>query len=146
MNLLGSLIHNLVDGISIGVAFATGDRHIFTPVIIAVFAHEIPRELGDVAILLESGFSPCQTIWSNGIINLISIVGAIIGLAVTNMSSAVQTYLLVFVAANFIYIAADIWRRLFRSGWRQNLLQLLFFCGGLGLMFGIKFIEKEDAH
>lgn len=39
MNLVGSLIHNLVDGISIGIAFSTGDKHIYIPVVIAIFAH-----------------------------------------------------------------------------------------------------------
>lgn len=86
MNLVGSLIHNLIDGISIGIAFSTGDKHIYIPVVIAIFAHEIPRELGDVAILLESKFSGKQAIISNGVINLISIVGGIIGLATVDVS------------------------------------------------------------
>lgn len=52
LNLLGSFIHNFVDGLSIGLVFATGQKHVITPMIIAIFTHEIPRELGDVAILL----------------------------------------------------------------------------------------------
>lgn len=39
LNLLGSLIHNFVDGLTIGLAFATGDKHYYTPILIAVFAH-----------------------------------------------------------------------------------------------------------
>jgi zinc and cadmium transporter len=141
MNLVGSLIHNFMDGLTIGLGFATGDKYVYIPIVIAVFAHEIPRELGDVAILLESKFNNKQTIISNGVINLISIIGAIIGLAVVGTSEEVQTYIMVFVAGNFMYIAADIWRHLFKAKWLGNLMQQIFFAIGVGAMFGIKFLE-----
>jgi len=43
MNLLGSLIHNFMDGLALGVAFATGDEAVFVPLLVAIIAHEIPR-------------------------------------------------------------------------------------------------------
>jgi zinc transporter ZupT len=43
MNLLGSLIHNFMDGLALGVAFATGDSKVFVPILVAIIAHEIPR-------------------------------------------------------------------------------------------------------
>lgn len=141
MNLVGSLIHNFMDGLTVGLAFATGDKHVYTPMVIAVFSHEIPRELGDVAILLESKFNNMQAIMSNGIINLIAILGVIVGLATVNTSEEAKTYIMVFVAGNFIYIAADIWRHLFKGKWLGNLIQQLFFAVGVGAMYGIKFLE-----
>jgi zinc transporter ZupT len=39
MNLVGSLIHNFMDGLALGVAFATGDKAVFIPVLIAIIAH-----------------------------------------------------------------------------------------------------------
>lgn len=51
---------------------------------------------------------------------------------------------MVFVAGNFIYIAADIWRNLFQGSWRLNLAELLLFCGGTASMFGIKFLEDDS--
>ena len=52
-------------------------------------------------------------------INLISIVGVLIGLGINSLDDATKAYILVFVAGNFIYIAADIWRNLFKNktGW-----------------------------
>lgn len=141
MNLVGSFIHNFMDGLTIGLAFATGNKHIYTPMVIAVFAHEIPRELGDVAILLESSFNNRQAIISNGVINLLSLLGVIVGLATVGISEAASTYVMVFVAGNFIYISADIWRHLFKGKWCGNLMQQLFFLIGVGAMFGIKFLE-----
>lgn len=86
MNLLGSFIHNFIDGLALGVAFATGNPLEIVPVIIAIIAHEIPRELGDVAILLKSKFTGAQTILCNGVVNFVSLIGVIIGLAVVNLS------------------------------------------------------------
>jgi zinc and cadmium transporter len=85
------------------------------PVIIAVYAHEIPREMGDVGILLKNKFNAMQTIFCNGIINLISLIGVVIGIALGTLNEAVQIYLLSFVAGNFIYIGADIWRNLLKN-------------------------------
>ena len=84
MNLLGSLIHNFIDGLALGIAFATGSAEEIVPVLIAIIAHEIPRELGDVAILLRNEFSEMQTVICNGTINMIYLVGVIIGLAIVN--------------------------------------------------------------
>jgi zinc transporter ZupT len=43
MNLVGSMIHNTMDGLAIGVAFATGGKQIIISTVIAIVAHEIPR-------------------------------------------------------------------------------------------------------
>ena len=43
LNLLGSLVHNCIDGLALGVAFSTGDSKVFVPVLVAIIAHEIPR-------------------------------------------------------------------------------------------------------
>jgi len=85
------------------------------PVIIAVYAHEIPREMGDVGILLKNKFNAMQTIFCNGIINCISLIGVVMGMALGTLNKAVQIYLLSFVAGNFIYIGADIWRNLLKN-------------------------------
>lgn len=54
---------------------------------------------------------------------------------------------MVCVAGNFIYIAADIWRNLFKNtGDNRKLMNGIEVIGaavGIGAMFGIKFIEKH---
>lgn len=42
--------------------------------------------MGDVAILMTNKFNGTQTILCNGFINVMSLFGVIIGLAVTNLS------------------------------------------------------------
>lgn len=148
LNLLGSLVHNFIDGLALGVAFSTGDSEVFVPVLVAIIAHEIPRELGDVAILLKSSFTEKQTILCNGTINLISILGCIIGLAIINLSDIVKAYIMIFVAGNFIYIASDIWRHLFKNkkSKAKNVLEFVGFCAGVGAMFALTAFESEEGH
>jgi zinc transporter ZupT len=70
--------------------------------------------MGDVAILLKSRFNEKETVISNGLVNLISLVGVYMGLNSHSISYKTRQYALVFVAGNFLYIASDIWRNLFR--------------------------------
>lgn len=147
LNLIGSLIHNFVDGLAVGVAFAAGEPDHIVGVLVAVIAHEIPREMGDVAILLKNYFTPTQTILCNGLINLISLVGLFIGLGVAHLDDATKLYLLVFVAGNFVYIAADIWRNLFKNDplWK-NILEFFGLAVGVGVMYLVLLAESEEDH
>jgi hypothetical protein len=72
-----------------------------------------------------------------------ALVGVIVGLATVGVSDSAKMYVMVFVAGNFMYIAADIWRHLFKAGWISNLLQFLFFGIGTAAMFGIKILEDR---
>lgn len=58
LNLISSLLHNFIDGLAIGIAFNLGNPNEFIPITVGIIAHEIPREMGDVAILLKSKFNP----------------------------------------------------------------------------------------
>ena len=62
--LIGDAMHNLVDGVLIAAAFLT-DFHLGVATSIAVIAHEIPQEVGDLAILLHSGFSRMRALCLN---------------------------------------------------------------------------------
>ncbi|MDH5257312.1 MAG: ZIP family metal transporter, partial [Gammaproteobacteria bacterium] len=62
--LVGDAVHNFVDGILIAAAFLT-DVHLGIVTALAVAAHEIPQEVGDFAILLQSGFSRSKALFFN---------------------------------------------------------------------------------
>jgi zinc transporter ZupT len=101
--------------------------------------------MGDVAILMTNSFNPTQTVLCNGVINLISLVGVVIGLRITELDDVAKNYVLVFVAGNFIFIAADIWRNLFKNKniWK-NLIELMGIFIGVGLMFLILELEGHE--
>ncbi len=145
MNLLSSFVHNFFDGLGIGIGFASGNQNTIIPIVIAIFAHEIPREMGDVGILIKNGFSNVQTVLCNGFINFMSLFGVLAGLGLGNISDETQNYVLVFVAGNFIYIGADIWRHLLANKRMiLNIAELLMFSLGVGAMFLVLLAESQE--
>jgi zinc transporter 7 len=54
LNLLADSMHNFTDGIAIGASFASG-RGLAYATFLSVIFHEIPHEIGDFAILVQSG-------------------------------------------------------------------------------------------
>lgn len=46
---------------------------------------------------------------------MISLLGVLIGLAVVNFDDVAKSYTMVFVAGNFLFIGADIWRNMFKN-------------------------------
>lgn len=92
--------------------------------------------MGDVGILMKNGFSSIQTVLCNGFINFMSLIGVFTGLAIGSINEEAQNYVLVFVAGNFIYIGADIWRHLLANKKMiLNILEVLMFSLGVGAMF-----------
>lgn len=54
LNLAADALHNLSDGIAIGAAFASGSGLGFSTAL-ATLLHELPHEIGDFAVLVQSG-------------------------------------------------------------------------------------------
>jgi zinc and cadmium transporter len=59
--LVGGAVHNLIDGVVIGAAFAESTS-LGVAAAVAVIAHEVPQEVGDFAILLDSGFGRARAL------------------------------------------------------------------------------------
>ncbi len=102
--LFGDAVHNLVDGVLIAAAFMTDiDLGIVTA--LAVAAHEIPQEIGDFAILLNSGYKRGRALLFNILASTATLVGAVIAYySLQSMQSALP-YILAIAASSFIYIA-----------------------------------------
>lgn len=130
MILIGDAFHNFVDGIiiaagfliSVPVGIATG---------LAIVAHEIPQELGDLAILLQSGYSKRKALLLNVLSGLISLPAAIIAYFMLGSLQSAIPFILSIAAASFIYIAlTDLSPQLhkktgLKNTWQQFILLLL---------------------
>ena len=88
----------------IAAAFLT-DIHLGIVTALAVAAHEIPQEVGDFAILLQSGFSRAKALLFNLLASLATVVGALIAYFSLSSAEAVVPYILAIAASSFIYIA-----------------------------------------
>ena len=73
--------------------------------LLAVIAHEIPQEIGDFAVLLDSGYSRQKAFFYNILSSISTLLGAVISYFFLKSTEAVVPYVLAFSAASFIYIA-----------------------------------------
>jgi zinc and cadmium transporter len=104
MILIGDSLHNFVDGVAIAAAFA-GTVQLGIAASVAVIAHEVPQEVGDFAILLESGFSRSRALWFNTLSSLAALPGAVMTYFLLPVIQTLVPYMLSVSAASFIYIA-----------------------------------------
>jgi zinc and cadmium transporter len=104
MILIGDSLHNFVDGVAIAAAFAESVP-LGIAISVAVIAHEVPQEVGDFAILLESGYSRSRALCFNALSSLAALLGAVMTYFLLPVVQSLVPYLLSVSAASFIYIA-----------------------------------------
>lgn len=134
--LAGDTFHNLLDGVLVAAAFMTNPQ-LGIVTALAVFAHEIPQEVGDLAILLHGGFSRARAMTLNLVSSLTSVVGGVIAYFALGMALDLLPYALAFAAASFIYVAvADLIPGLHRRvDFRAGVEQLAFIAAGVLLVY-----------
>jgi zinc and cadmium transporter len=130
--LIGDAFHNFVDGAVIAAAFLTSIP-LGVATSLAVISHEVPQEVGDFAILLDSGYGRAKALVLNGLSAATTLPGAVMAYFwLEDMREAVP-YILAFSAASFIYIAAvDLIPGLHRQvTLSDSLLQLMLMLTGI---------------
>jgi len=134
--LIGDGVHNFLDGILIAAAFLT-DFHLGVVTAMAVIAHEIPQEVGDVAILLNSGMSRKKAFYTNLLASLTSVIGGLLGYFALQNFEPFLPYVLGFAASSFIYIAvADLIPGLHRKVDASNSVkQILLIALGIVVVY-----------
>ncbi len=131
--LIGDAFHNFVDGVVIAAAFLTSVP-LGIATALAVIAHEVPQEVGDFAVLLESGYSKKKAYWYNFLSSLSTLPGAILTYGSLKTTQTAVPYILALSAASFIYIAtADLIPTLHRKlSLRSSLAQVGLLLAGVG--------------
>lgn len=104
--MIGDALHNFLDGMTIAAAFLISWQ-LGMVTSLAVFFHEIPHEIGNFGILLNSGLRKKEALVYNLLSSLVAFLGA--GLTYFFLKSSVDflPFLVAFAAGNFIYIAAS---------------------------------------
>jgi zinc and cadmium transporter len=103
--LIGDALHNFVDGAVIAAAFLTSIP-LGIAAALAVVAHEVPQELGDFAILLDSGYGRMKALVLNQLSAVATLPGAIMAYFWLDGMRGALPYILAIAGASFIYIAA----------------------------------------
>jgi zinc and cadmium transporter len=133
--LVGDGFHNFADGFAIGAAFLV-DPALGVTVALAMIAHELPQEVGDFAILLDSGFSRVKAFVWNLLSSLPALVGAALAWWILDDAKSAIPAVLALSCASFIYIAAadlvpDLHKR---TGSKVTFQQLALIGLGVALM------------
>jgi zinc and cadmium transporter len=133
--LLGDAIHNFVDGVLIAAAFLT-DPQLGIVTSLAVATHEIPQEVGDFAILLQSGYGKKKALLYNMLASLTTVIGGILAYFVLEDLHRYLPYFLTLAASSFIYIAvADLIPSLHqKTDTKTSLQQIVLILAGVLLI------------
>jgi len=141
LNLAADFAHNFTDGLAIGASFLSGQKLGFITTLTILF-HEIPHEIGDFAILVQSGCDKKKAMWLQLSTATGAMAGCIIGLLAESASGT--AWILPFTAGGFVYIATvsvipellkdttDIW---------QTVKEIAAMLMGIGMMVIIAMLE-----
>lgn len=81
LNLIADFTHNITDGLALSSSFYASPT-IGATTTVAVFFHEIPHEVGDFALLVQSGFSKRKAMGAQFLTAVGAFLGTCIGIAV----------------------------------------------------------------
>ncbi|TMW47412.1 hypothetical protein DOY81_007510 [Sarcophaga bullata] len=146
MVVIGDGLHNLTDGLAIGAAFAS-DPVTGLATAFAVLCHELPHELGDFALLLQTGVSIRRAICLNIVSSVLSFVGMAIGLLIAGLHTNMTQWIYAGTAGSFLYIAfADLVPAMANESngkLKSSLVQVLGIILG-GLIMLVIAINEDD--
>ncbi|KAF2224896.1 ZIP zinc transporter-domain-containing protein [Elsinoe ampelina] len=160
LNLLADFTHNITDGLALSSSFYASPT-IGATTTVAVFFHEIPHEVGDFALLIQSGFTKWQAMGAQFITALGAFLGTTIGILVQEYGSGEAGgvkagkglggtsltwghLLLPFTAGTFLYVGTvAVVPELLETGGdkrkevTKTLTQFAAMAAGAGIMLGI---------
>lgn len=87
LNLIADFTHNITDGLAMSSSFYASPT-LGATTTVAVFFHEIPHEVGDFALLIQSGFSKKQAMGAQFVTAAGAFLGTCLGIAVQEMGKS----------------------------------------------------------
>ncbi|TDZ14426.1 Zinc transporter [Colletotrichum orbiculare MAFF 240422] len=161
LNLIADFTHNITDGLAMSASFYASPT-IGATTTVAVFFHEIPHEVGDFALLVQSGFSKRAAMGAQFVTALGALLGTLIGIAIQEFggnsgddalarnaglwgtSLTLGDLLLPFTAGTFLYVGTvAVIPELLETGpnkmaeLRKTLVQFAAIAVGAGIMLYI---------
>lgn len=86
LNLIADFTHNITDGLALSTSFYSSPA-LGATTTMAVFFHEIPHEVGDFALLIQSGFSKRSAMGAQFVTAVGAFIGTMIGILVQEYGS-----------------------------------------------------------
>lgn len=145
MVVIGDGLHNLTDGMAIGAAFGV-DPVTGMATALAVLCHELPHELGDFALLLQTGVSIRRAVFLNIVSSILSFIGMFFGLYIVGVNTEFVRWIYAGTSGTFLYIAfADLVPELAKTAHtiKTVLLQIVGILSGGVIMLLIALYEDS---
>ncbi|MDH7507795.1 MAG: ZIP family metal transporter [Methanomassiliicoccales archaeon] len=142
INMVSDGVHNLIDGILIGVSYLAGFE-VGIATTIAIVLHEIPQEIGDFGILVYAGFTKWKALLFNFLAATAAIAGAIASLIIGESVSGYTTLMLPLAAGGFIYIAgSDLVPEMHKElNIKKSIIQMISIIIGVLVILSLAFLE-----
>ena len=139
MILVGTGLHNLMDGVLLGATFLTS-IHLGVVLAVAIIAHQIPQQVGDISVLLSTGMQRGRALLLSALSGATMVLGGLAAYFILGTAEAYIPYVLAIAAASLIYVAvADLIPGLHRhEGARLSMLTVLLIGAGIGLIWVIE--------
>ncbi|HTH93876.1 MAG TPA: ZIP family metal transporter [Rhodocyclaceae bacterium] len=142
---IGDSFHNFVDGVLIAAAFMQ-DIRLGLIAALAMFAHEIPQEVGDYLILLNSGYTKLRAWMLNVLSSFATLAGGLLAYMGLSAVKSAAAPMLALATASMIYVAvADLIPGLHqRTELRATVQQIvLILLGALSVYAAHHYIETH---
>ena len=135
LNLAADFAHNLTDGLAIGASYLAGNS-IGVVTTITVLFHEVPHEIGDFAILIQSGCSRKKAMYLQLLTALGAMFGTVLSLFAVEVTETASSWILPFTAGGFIYVAtvSVLPELLDTTSFAQSFKEVLALVVGVALM------------
>jgi zinc transporter 7 len=164
LNIIADFTHNITDGLAMASSFYASPT-VGALTTTAVFFHEVPHEIGDFALLIQSGFSKRAAIGAQFLTAAGALTGALMGIAVQEYGSASASasadadamsglwgtglqwgdLLLPWTAGTFLFVGMSVVPELLETGpdklaeVQKIAKQLLAIAAGAGIMIAYVF-------
>ncbi|XP_028850599.1 zinc transporter ZIP10-like [Denticeps clupeoides] len=149
MVVMGDGIHNITDGLAIGVAFSQSLAGGLSTSV-AVLCHELPHELGDLAVLLAAGWPMRRLAVFSVLSSALGFLGVLMGTLLGVHWAPVSSWVLTLTAGVFLYVAlVDMMPEMLHGDWGtlrplpRLLLQVLGLMAGGTIMLAIALGEEH---
>uniref|UniRef100_A0A672F7V6 Zinc transporter SLC39A7 n=1 Tax=Salarias fasciatus TaxID=181472 RepID=A0A672F7V6_SALFA len=136
LNLAADFTHNFTDGLAIGASFLVSPA-VGAITTLTILLHEVPHEIGDFAILVQSGCTKKKAMCLQLLTALGALAGTACSLLAEGVGAAATAWILPFTAGGFVYIATvTVLPELLagRSSFGQSLMEILALLFGVGMM------------
>ncbi|KAM8883043.1 zinc transporter Slc39a7 isoform 2-T2 [Synchiropus picturatus] len=136
LNLAADFTHNFTDGLAIGASFLVSPA-VGAVTTLTILLHEVPHEIGDFAILVQSGCTKRKAMCLQLLTALGALAGTSCSLLAEGVGTAATAWILPFTAGGFVYIATvTVLPELLagRSSFGQSLMEILALLFGVGMM------------